>query len=63
MLSRTIYGAHGVMAVGLIPIAIILMLGTVIGMMAGFGGKHAANMLMRLTDIIYAFRTCSSSSS
>ena len=55
VLSRTIYGARVSMAVGLIPAAIILVIGTVIGMMAGFGGKHADNLLMRLTDIIYAF--------
>ena len=55
VLSRTIYGARVSMAVGLIPTAIILILGTVIGMTAGFAGKHVDNILMRLTDIIYAF--------
>jgi oligopeptide transport system permease protein len=53
--SRTIYGARTSMAVGLIPAAIIMVLGTVIGMIAGFAGKRLDNLLMRLTDIMYAF--------
>ena len=36
VLSRTIYGARVSMAVGLIPTVIILVIGAVIGMMAGF---------------------------
>ena len=53
--SRTLYGARVSMAVGLIPTFIILIVGGVIGMTAGFAGGRVDNLLMRLTDVIYAF--------
>ena len=34
---------------------IILLVGTFIGMMAGFAGGSTDNLLMRFTDVIYAF--------
>ncbi len=55
VLSRTIYGARVSMVVGFIPTAIILLLGTTIGMIAGYTGGRLDNVLMRLTDVIYAF--------
>lgn len=55
VLSRTIYGARVSMVVGFIPTAIILLLGTTIGMIAGYAGGRVDNILMRITDVIYAF--------
>lgn len=55
VLSRVIYGARVSMIVGLIPTTIILIVGTLIGMTAGFGGGRTDNLLMRLTDVVYAF--------
>jgi ABC-type dipeptide/oligopeptide/nickel transport system permease subunit len=55
VLSRTIYGARVSMVVGFIPTAIILVLGTTIGLIAGYKGGRIDNILMRLTDVIYAF--------
>jgi oligopeptide transport system permease protein len=55
VLSRTLYGARVSMAVGLIPTMIILVVGGVIGMTAGYAGGKVDNLLMRLTDVIYAF--------
>lgn len=55
VLSRVIYGARVSMVVGLIPTAIILVVGTLIGMTAGFAGGRTDNLLMRFTDVIYAF--------
>jgi oligopeptide transport system permease protein len=55
VLSRVIYGARVSMVVGLIPTSIIIVLGTFIGMMAGYIGGRGDNLLMRLTDVIYAF--------
>jgi oligopeptide transport system permease protein len=55
VLSRTIYGARVSMVVGFIPTIIILLLGTTIGMIAGYTGGRVDNLLMRLTDVIYAF--------
>jgi len=55
VLSRTIYGARVSMVVGFLPTAIILLMGTTIGMLAGYVGGRVDNLLMRLTDVIYAF--------
>jgi len=55
VLSRVIYGTRVSMVVGLIPTTIILLLGTTIGMIAGYIGGRWDNVLMRLTDVIYAF--------
>jgi oligopeptide transport system permease protein len=43
------------MVVGFIPTVIILLLGTFVGMVAGYIGGRWDNILMRLTDVIYAF--------
>lgn len=55
VLSRTIYGARVSMVVGFLPTAIILLMGTTIGMIAGYAGGRVDNLLMRFTDVIYAF--------
>lgn len=55
VLSRVIYGARTSLAVGFIPLIVILLLGCSVGMMAGFFGGRVDNILMRLTDIVYAF--------
>jgi oligopeptide transport system permease protein len=55
VLSRTLYGARVSMVVGFLPTAIILLIGTVIGLYSGYKGGWIDNLLMRLTDIIYAF--------
>lgn len=55
VLSRVIFGARTSMAVGFIPMLIILLIGTTIGMISGYAGGWVDNMLMRFTDIVYAF--------
>jgi oligopeptide transport system permease protein len=55
VLSRVIYGARVSMVVGFIPTLIILLVGTTVGLLAGFYGGAWDNLLMRLTDVIYAF--------
>ncbi len=55
VLSRVIYGARVSMVVGFIPTAIDLVLGIIIGLLAGYIGGRTDNLLMRLTDVIYAF--------
>lgn len=55
VLSRVIYGARTSMAVGLIPLVLILLIGMTIGMVAGFFGGSLDNWLMRFTDLMYAF--------
>ena len=55
VLSRLIYGARVSMVVGLVPTIIILIIGVTVGLVAGFAGGGLDNLLMRFTDIIYAF--------
>ncbi len=55
VLSRVIYGARVSMVVGFLPTIIILLMGTTIGMVSGYFGGKWDNILMRLTDVIYAF--------
>lgn len=55
VLSRVIYGARVSMVVGLIPTMIIVIVGTSIGMIAGYYGGRVDNLLMRITDVVYAF--------
>ncbi len=55
ILSRVVYGARVSMIVGLVPTIIIVIIGTIIGMLAGYSGGKVDNLLMRLTDIVYAF--------
>ena len=53
-LSRVIYGARVSMIVGLTPVMIILVIGTLIGLISGFSSPRVDNALMRFTDVIYA---------
>jgi len=55
VLSRVIYGSRVSMVVGFLPTAIILLVGTVVGMISGYTGGRLDNILMRITDVIYAF--------
>jgi oligopeptide transport system permease protein len=55
VLSRAIYGARVSMIVGFVPTIVILLFGTTIGMIAGYVGGRVDMLLMRLTDVIYAF--------
>jgi oligopeptide transport system permease protein len=55
VLSRLIFGAQVSLAVGIIPVAIIVGLGLLVGMTAGYMGGRVDNLLMRFTDVVYAF--------
>jgi ABC-type dipeptide/oligopeptide/nickel transport system permease subunit len=55
VLSRVIYGARVSMVVGFIPTTIIILVGVTLGLTAGYRGGRVDNLLMRLTDIVYAF--------
>jgi hypothetical protein len=55
VLSRLIYGARVSMVVGLVPTSIIVIVGTIVGMIAGYTGGKVDNLLMRVTDVVYAF--------
>ncbi len=55
MLSRLIYGARISLGVALLAQLIVLALGVPIGLIAGAGSPTLDNVLMRFTDIMYAF--------
>lgn len=54
-LSRLIYGARTSLAVGIFAQAIALAIGLVVGCAALMGGRRTDNLLMRFTDVMYAF--------
>jgi oligopeptide transport system permease protein len=53
--SRLVYGTRISLVVGFIPMAVIMVIGIPVGLVAGFVGGRTDNALMRLTDIVYAF--------
>src|SRR5438445_8048749 len=54
-LSRLLFGSQVSLAVGIMVQAIILPIGLLIGLTAGYFGGRIDNLLMRFTDIWYAF--------
>jgi oligopeptide transport system permease protein len=55
ILSRLIWSARVSMVVGFVPTALTFVIGASFGMLAGFHGGWVDNLLMRFTDIVYAF--------
>lgn len=55
VLSRLIYGARVSLSVAIFVQALILLIGVTIGGTAGFFGGRIENLLMRFTDVFYAF--------
>ena len=57
VLSRVIKGSQIAIFVGLTSIVIALLLGLVIGLVAGYGGRRLDNALLIVMDTIYSFPT------
>ncbi len=55
MLSRLLYGGRMTLLAGLTPIAVAFVVGTVLGVSAGFLGGIPNQIIMRTMDIFYAF--------
>lgn len=55
ILSRLIWSARVSMLVGFVPVALIFAVGVSIGLIAGYSGGWIDNVLMRITDVVYAF--------
>jgi len=51
VLSRAIYGARVSLGVGFSSVAITIVIGTIIGVAAGFFGRWTDNVLMRFVDV------------
>jgi len=54
-LSRVIYGARISMAVGVVVQLIVLLVGVPLGALSGYAGGWLDNLIMRFTDVVYAF--------
>jgi peptide/nickel transport system permease protein len=57
LLSRIIWGSRVSLKVGVVAVGIAIMIGIVIGSMAGFYGGRTDAILMRFVDIMLAFPT------
>jgi peptide/nickel transport system permease protein len=55
ILGRILYGARLSLVVGLVVVAVGGLLGTIVGVVAGFAGGRVDHVLMRITDIFFAF--------
>lgn len=55
MLSRLMHGARISLTIGIVVQGIILLIGGSIGLISGYAGGRTDNLLMRFTDIWYAF--------
>ncbi len=55
ILSRIIFGARASLQVGLLSVSMAILVGSILGAVAGFVGGWADNLIMRLMDILLAF--------
>ena len=55
ILSRLLWSTQISMLVGFVPVSIIFLIGVTIGLVAGYNGGWVDQILMRITDVVYAF--------
>jgi peptide/nickel transport system permease protein len=55
MLTRLLYGGRMSLTVGVTPVCVALLVGSTLGILAGFTGKRVNMVIMRTMDIFYAF--------
>ncbi|MGQ0568662.1 MAG: nickel transporter permease [Armatimonadota bacterium] len=55
VLSRAIFGARISMTVGLISVTVALVIGVTLGLVSGYLGGWADNVIMRVIDVLLAF--------
>ena len=55
ILSRVILGASVSLRVGFLSVGLALVVGTVLGLLAGFYGGWVDDVLMRIMDVLFAF--------
>jgi peptide/nickel transport system permease protein len=55
VLSRVLYGARISLQVGLLTVGFAIVIGTLIGAVAGYAGGWVDNILMRIMDFLLAF--------
>jgi len=57
VLSRMLYGARISLAVGLVAVSIYILIGVLVGSVAGYYGRWVDGVLMRLVDILLCIPT------
>jgi peptide/nickel transport system permease protein len=55
MLTRLIYGGRLSWFMGVVPVALAFVIGSTLGVLAGFAGGRVNMIIMRTTDVFYAF--------
>jgi peptide/nickel transport system permease protein len=55
--SRLLYGARLSLMVGLSTVSFAIIIGTILGSLAGYMGKWVDNVIMRVMDVLLAFPT------
>jgi peptide/nickel transport system permease protein len=55
--SRLIYGSRLSLMVGLSTVTFAIIIGTILGSLAGYMGKWVDNLIMRIMDVLLAFPT------
>lgn len=55
LFSRVIFGTRTSLSVGVITVSLSIVLGTVLGITAGYAGGRVDNVIMRLMDVVLGF--------
>ncbi|WMD21171.1 ABC transporter permease [Achromobacter seleniivolatilans] len=55
MLSRLMLGARLSLFMGIVPVIIAFVVGSAIGILAGYAGGWTSTLIMRVVDVFYAF--------
>ena len=55
MLTRLLFGGRMSLLMGIAPVAMALLIGGTLGMVAGYAGGRAGAVIMRSTDVVFAF--------
>jgi peptide/nickel transport system permease protein len=55
MLSRLLHGGRMTLLTGLTPVVVALLIGTTLGVLAGYVGGITSTLVMRASDVFYAF--------
>ena len=55
LFSRVVFGSRASLSVGIITISLSILVGTALGITAGYLGGAADNLIMRLMDVVLAF--------
>lgn len=57
VLSRTVYGARVSLPLSLVLVVCSLLIGSILGAVAGYFGRAADEIIMRFSDLVFAFPT------